>query len=69
MRVLSRGDNPKTVIQRIVDFRADDKPNPEYYARLTVTKAQDKLNQRAESSRTEEHDLRSTYATRCVREA
>jgi hypothetical protein len=53
MRALSRGDNPETVIQRIADFRADDKPNPEYYARLTVTKAQDTLDQRAESSRTE----------------
>jgi RepB DNA-primase from phage plasmid len=53
MRALSRGDNPETVIQRIADFRADDKPNPEYYARLTVTKAQDTLDQRAKNSRTE----------------
>ena len=42
-RSLARGDAPETVIQRIADFRADDKSNPEYYARLTVTKAQDEL--------------------------
>jgi hypothetical protein len=39
-RALSRGDEPESVIQRIADFRAEDKPNPLYYARLTVTKAQ-----------------------------
>ena len=39
-RALARGDNPETIIQRIADFRADDKHDPEYYARLTVTKAQ-----------------------------
>ena len=35
-RALARGDDPEAVIQRIADYRADDKPNPEYYARLTV---------------------------------
>jgi hypothetical protein len=39
-RALSRGDEPESVIQRIADFRAEDKANPLYYARLTVTKAQ-----------------------------
>jgi hypothetical protein len=39
-RALARGDEPEQVIRRIADYRADDKPNPEYYARLTVTKAQ-----------------------------
>jgi hypothetical protein len=39
-RALSRGDDPEVVIQRIADFRAQDKANPESYARLTVTKAQ-----------------------------
>ncbi|MHB8484573.1 MAG: DNA-primase RepB domain-containing protein [Candidatus Acidiferrales bacterium] len=38
-RALTRGDNPDVVTQRIADFRADEKHNPEYYARLTVTKA------------------------------
>jgi hypothetical protein len=42
-RALSRGDDPETVIQRIADFRADDKPSPEYYARLTVQKAKASL--------------------------
>ncbi len=42
-RALSRGDDPETVVQRIADFRADDKPSPEYYARLTVQKAKASL--------------------------
>ena len=42
-RALARGDDPETVIQRIADYRADDKANPEYYARLTVTKAENHL--------------------------
>jgi RepB DNA-primase from phage plasmid len=48
-RALSRGDDPEVVIQRIADFRAQDKANPEYYARRTVTKAQVDL-QRTRSS-------------------
>lgn len=39
-RALARGDNPEQIIQRIADYRADDKADPGYYARLTVTKAQ-----------------------------
>ena len=42
-RALSRGDDPEAIIQRIADYRADDKPNPDFYARLTVTKAQNEL--------------------------
>jgi hypothetical protein len=38
-RALARGDDPETVIQRIADFRAEDKPDPMFYARLTVAKA------------------------------
>lgn len=38
-RALARGDDPEVVIQRIADYRAADKAHPEYYARLTVTKA------------------------------
>ncbi|HXA83129.1 MAG TPA: DNA-primase RepB domain-containing protein [Methylomirabilota bacterium] len=49
-RALSRGDDPEVVIQRIADFRAQDKANPESYARRTVTKAQVDL-QRTRSSR------------------
>lgn len=38
-RALARGDDPETVIERIADYRADDKPDPDYYARHTVMKA------------------------------
>jgi len=46
MRALSRGENPEAVVKRIADFRADDKPDPGYYAQLTVTKALADLDQR-----------------------
>jgi hypothetical protein len=39
-RALARGDQADQVIQRIADYRADDKADPMYYARLTVIKAQ-----------------------------
>ena len=39
-RALARGDNTEQIIQRIADYRADDKADPYYYARLTVIKAQ-----------------------------
>lgn len=39
-RALARGDDPEEIIRRIADYRADDKHDPEYYARLTVEKAQ-----------------------------
>ena len=39
-RALARGDDPEEVIRRIADYRADDKHDPEYYARHTVKKAQ-----------------------------
>lgn len=39
-RALARGDPAEEVIQKIADYRADDKADPDYYARLTVTKAQ-----------------------------
>jgi hypothetical protein len=42
-RALARGDDPEVVIQRIADYRADDKPDPNYYAHLTVAKAQNAL--------------------------
>jgi hypothetical protein len=38
-RALARGDDPEVVIQRIVDYRSEDKGDPNYYARRTVTKA------------------------------
>ncbi len=39
-RTLARGDAPEDVMRRIADYRADDKADPAYYARLTVIKAQ-----------------------------
>jgi hypothetical protein len=42
-RALARGDDPEAVIQRIADYRASDKADPEYYARHTVTKALSEL--------------------------
>ena len=35
-RALARGDDPEVVIQRIADYRAEDKDDPNYYARRTV---------------------------------
>jgi len=43
-RALARGDDPEEIIRRIVDYRADEKQNPEYYARHTVEKARAALN-------------------------
>jgi RepB DNA-primase from phage plasmid len=42
-RALARGDDPEVVIQRIADYRADEKSDPNYYARHTVTKAHAEL--------------------------
>src|SRR5712664_4249254 len=39
-RALARGDAPEDVMRSIADYRADDKADPAYYARLTVIKAQ-----------------------------
>lgn len=42
-RALARGDDPELVIQRIADYRSEDKADPTYYARHTVGKAQVQL--------------------------
>ena len=39
-RALARGDDPEEVIRQIALHRARDKSDPQYYARLTVQKAQ-----------------------------
>jgi RepB DNA-primase from phage plasmid len=49
-RALARGDDPEEIIRRIADFRADEKHDPEYYARLTVEKAKAQSSQKAVSS-------------------
>jgi hypothetical protein len=38
-RSLSRGEPPEAVAAAIADYRRGEKPDPEYYARLTVQKA------------------------------
>ena len=49
-RALARGDEPEEIIRRIADFRAEDKPSPEYYARHTVMNAQADLQRKAAST-------------------
>jgi hypothetical protein len=55
-RALSRGDDPDLVAQRIADYRSDDKPDPNYYARHTVIKAQAELVRRSGIERPAEND-------------
>src|SRR6266446_70826 len=42
-RALARGDDPEVVMQRIADYRWDDKVDPNYCAQHTVMKAQAEL--------------------------
>jgi len=43
-RALTRGDGVEEIIRRIADYRTGDKADPDYYARLTVSKAQRTLS-------------------------
>jgi hypothetical protein len=45
-RALARGEEPEEVIRKIAQHRAADKGNPQYYARLTVQKAQAEIGRR-----------------------
>src|SRR6266478_8618661 len=49
---LARGADAEVVVQRIADYRSEDKDDPIYYARHTVMKAQAELSRHsgAESS-------------------
>ena len=47
-RALARGDDPEEIVRRIADYRADDKHDPLYYARFTVSKAQAESRARGE---------------------
>jgi RepB DNA-primase N-terminal domain len=49
-RALARGDDPEVVIQRIADYRADGKDDPNYYARHTVMKARAALDSAAKKA-------------------
>ena len=55
-RALARGDDPDLVTQRIADYRSDDKPDPNYYARHTVIKAQAELVRQSGVERLAEND-------------
>jgi RepB DNA-primase from phage plasmid len=50
-RALVRGDNAEYIIQRIADYRAEDKADPLYYARHTVEKAQADLERNGNTNR------------------
>ncbi len=56
-RALARGDDPEEVTRRIADYRADEKYDPEYYARHTVAKVQDELQSRAASQSSEAAEI------------
>jgi len=62
-RALARGDDPEVVIRRIADYRSEDKDDPNYYARHTVTKAQADLHRGTATGKTngsqriEDHQL------------
>jgi hypothetical protein len=47
-RSLARGDQFEEIIRRIADYRSEDKPSPESYARRTVKKARAELEQEQE---------------------
>ncbi len=53
-RALARGDDPEEIIRRIADYRSEDKPDPNYYARRTVMQAQARLEQKPPESHSSE---------------
>jgi hypothetical protein len=58
-RALARGDNPQEVMQRIADYRPEDKYDPLYYARLTVNK--DQIDLKRETERPESISRKTGY--------
>jgi len=57
-RALARGDDSEEIIRRIADYRADEKHDPEYYARHTVAKAQAELQNRATAQSSEVAEIK-----------
>jgi hypothetical protein len=49
-RALARGDDPEDVMRQIAQHRANDKSDPQDYARRTVTKAQAELRGKRQES-------------------
>lgn len=60
-RALARGDPPEEIIRRIADYRAEDKADPIYYARRTVTKAQADRYRGANASETRNSQRLETH--------
>jgi hypothetical protein len=63
-RALARGDDPEVVIQRIADYRSQDKDDPKYYARHTVIKALAELARQSTVERPAEGDRTQTKEVR-----
>ena len=63
-RALARGDDPEIVTQRIADYRATDKSDPLYYARLTVAKAQAQLTKQQDQAYQQERVRRNAPVNR-----
>jgi hypothetical protein len=63
-RALARGDDPGVVIQRIADYRSEDKDDPKYYARHTVMKAQAELARQSSDEGPAEADGTQTKEVR-----
>jgi hypothetical protein len=63
-RALARGDHPEDVIRRIAEYRARDKHDPAFYARLTVSKAQANLIDRKSHPDPGKHFSFETEASR-----
>jgi hypothetical protein len=61
-RALARGDDPEEIVRRIADYRAHDKHDPLYYARLTVSKAQ--AESRGSGERTSSTGIRGADSNR-----
>jgi hypothetical protein len=61
-RALARGDGADQVIQRIADYRWDDKADPLYYARLTVANARTDLDLKAAGDQTEPLKRREQFS-------
>ena len=62
-RALARGDAPELVIQRIADYRSEDKADPKYYADHTVARARAQLEQERQNT-SESNCLESPTVTR-----
>ena len=63
-RALARGDNPEQIMQRIADYRAEDKADPAYYAGHTVEKALRQSGRMVDDVSQASQDLQKTVLNR-----